>query len=139
MLRLTNVYGPGMADKDSLVPRLMRAAADGTVIEIYGDGLQRRDLVHVHDVARALVLALADWPSGPVIIGSGTLHHGPRAGRGRPRRHRPPDPRPSHVPPKTGEMPAVVVGHARARGLGWEPAVSLIEGMRTAWAGLRAL
>ena len=37
-LRLTNVYGPGMAHKDSLVPRLMRAVRDGPDRQVYGDG-----------------------------------------------------------------------------------------------------
>src|SRR3954452_7974176 len=53
MLRLTNVYGGGMQHKDSLVVRLMRAAAADGEVEIYGDGEQRRDLVHVSDVASA--------------------------------------------------------------------------------------
>jgi UDP-glucose 4-epimerase len=71
-LRLGNVYGKGMVEKDSLVPRLMRAAAEGTPVEIYGDGLQVRDLVHVRDVATAFVLAAEGWPGGPVIVGSGS-------------------------------------------------------------------
>ena len=38
-LRLTNVYGPGMEEKDSVVARLVRAARSGSTFEIYGDGL----------------------------------------------------------------------------------------------------
>jgi UDP-glucose 4-epimerase len=41
-----------------------------------------------------------------------------------------------HVPAKDGEMPAVVVDIARARSLGWEPQVSLADGMASAWADL---
>src|SRR6266545_802769 len=52
-LRLTNVYGQGMTHKDSLVARLMRAALDGATVEIYGDGTQRRDFVHVDDLVQA--------------------------------------------------------------------------------------
>src|ERR1700684_4481362 len=37
-LRFANVYGPGMEAKDSFVPRLMRAAAQGKGVQIYGDG-----------------------------------------------------------------------------------------------------
>jgi UDP-glucose 4-epimerase len=133
VLRMTNVYGPGMQHKDSFIPRLMRAAADGTSVQVYGDGLQRRDLVHVTDVARAFSLAVVDWPSGPVIIGIGTSHtvlelvEAAREASGRPIRT-------EQVPAKVGEMPAVVVDVARARGRGWEPGVSLLEGVRTAWA-----
>lgn len=133
VLRLTNVYGPGMHHKDSFIPRLLRAAADDGEVQIYGDGQQRRDLVHVGDVARAFALAAAGWPSGPVIIGSGHSHtvldlaEAARAATGRaiPARH---------VPAKPGEMPAVVVDIGRARGLGWEPSVTLQEGVRSAWA-----
>lgn len=132
VLRLTNVYGGGMGHKDSFVPRLMRAAASGGEVEIYGDGEQRRDLVFVGDVARAMSLAVAEWPSGPVIIGGSrsytvnTLAESAREATGRPIRARP-------VPAKPGEMPAVVVDIARARSRGFEPAVSLVEGMREAW------
>lgn len=133
VLRLTNVYGPGMHRKDSFIPRLMRAAADGTSVQVYGDGLQRRDLVHVTDVARAFALAVVDWPSGPVIIGNGTSHtvlelvEAAREATGRPIRT-------EQVPAKAGEMRAVVVDLARAGGRGWEPRVSLLEGVRTTWA-----
>jgi UDP-glucose 4-epimerase len=133
VLRLTNVYGPGMHHKDSFVPRLMRAAAEGTGVRVYGDGLQRRDLVHVHDVARACVLAARDWPSGPVIVGSGVSHtvldlvEKARETTGSPIPV-------EHVPGKPGEMRAVVVDIARARGRGFRPGVSLPEGLCTAWA-----
>src|SRR5262249_31593801 len=42
-LRLSNVYGPGMAKKDSFIPRLMRAARDGRSVQVFGDGTQVRD------------------------------------------------------------------------------------------------
>ena len=55
-LRFTNIYGPGMQHKDSFVPRMMRAALSGGGVQIYGDGLQRRDFVAVADVVRACPL-----------------------------------------------------------------------------------
>lgn len=132
-LRLSNVYGPGMLAKDSLIPRLFRAAAHGGGVEVYGDGRQRRDLVHVRDVARAFGQALASWPSGPVIIGGGTsfdvlaIVDAAREACERPIRA-------EHVPPKKGEMRAVVVSTERAGDLGWKPEVGLVEGLRSAWA-----
>ncbi|MBF4766061.1 NAD-dependent epimerase/dehydratase family protein [Nocardioides islandensis] len=136
VLRLTNVYGPGMKAKDSFVPRMLKAAARDEGVQVYGDGLQRRDLVHVHDVARAFALAVSpSWPGGPSIIGSGSsvtvldMLEAARAASGRAIAA-------EHVPAKAGEMPAVVVDIARARSLGWAPEVSLTEGMATAWDDL---
>jgi UDP-glucose 4-epimerase len=133
VLRLTNVYGPGMRHKDSFIPRLMRAAADDRGVQVYGDGLQRRDLVHVHDVARATVSAVVDWPSGPVIVGSSVSHtvldlvETARTATGAPIPV-------EHVAGKPGEMRAVVVDLARARSRGYEPRISLLDGVRMAWA-----
>jgi UDP-glucose 4-epimerase len=132
-LRLTNVYGPGMQHKDSLVPRLMRAAAQDVGVTIFGDGLQRRDLVHVSDVARAVSMAVADWSSGPVIIGSGTsrtvldLVAAAREATGRPI---PAD----HVSAQAGEMRAVVVDTGEARRRGFEARLTLGDGLRSTWA-----
>jgi UDP-glucose 4-epimerase len=132
-LRLTNVYGPGMHDKDSFVSRLMRAAADDAGVTVYGDGAQRRDLVHVSDVARAFVMAVADWPSGPVIIGSGmscSVLELVAAAREATRRRIPV----THIEPQAGEMPAVVVDNGEARRRGFEAEVALVPGLRTTWA-----
>lgn len=135
-LRLTNVYGPGMAHKDSMVPRLMRAARAGTTIEIYGSGEQRRDLVHVRDVVAGLSAAWRSGHTGPLIIGSGVsisvldLVDAVRKATGEavPARH---------VPAKPGEMPAVLVSIARARELGYRPAVALDEGLAGVWDEFR--
>ena len=132
VLRLTNVYGGGMSQKDSFVPRLMRAAAAGGSVQVYGDGEQRRDLVFVEDVARATLQAVEGWPTGPVIIGGSRSYtvnemvETAREATGLPIGTEP-------VPAKPGEMPAVVVDIAKARGLGFEPSVTLLDGMRRAW------
>jgi UDP-glucose 4-epimerase len=131
-LRLTNVYGPGMEHKDSFVPRLLRAAARGEGVDVYGDGEQRRDLVHVSDVARAVVAAVEGWPSGPVIVGSGRSHtvndltQAARdvTGRSIPARR---------VPAQPGEMPAVEVDLTVARSLGYAPTVGLHAGLASVW------
>ena len=136
VLRLSNVYGQGMGDKDSFIPRLMRAAADGEGVEIYGDGEQSRDLVHVVDVARAFVMAAEEWPSGPVIVGSGssiTVLDMLEAAR-----EATDQPIPAtHVDPKAGEMRAVVLDNALARSRGWEPSTALDRGDVDRLVGLR--
>jgi UDP-glucose 4-epimerase len=137
-LRLTNVYGPGMELKDSFVPRLMRAAMNNTTVQVYGDGLQRRDLVHVDDVVAGLRVAWGAQHVGPLIIGSGRsitvldIVAGVERVVGAPITT-------EHVPPKPGEMPAVIVSIDVARALGYLPTVDLDSGLATVWADLRLL
>jgi UDP-glucose 4-epimerase len=134
-VRLTNVYGPGMAHKDSFVPRLVRAAKSGATVQVYGDGQQRRDLVHVDDAVAGLLLAWRTRHVGPLIIGSGRsirvldMVDAVRRVTGAPLPV-------EHVPPKVGEMPAVIVSIDRARGLGYAPSVDLDSGLATVWADL---
>ncbi len=133
-IRLTNVYGPGMQAKDSIVARLMRCIRLGTEFEVYGDGSQIRDYVHAADVVAAMKLALtSDQWSGPMVIGSGeslsvldvieavqvvtgheiAYHHGPA---------------------KAGEMPKVVVDPSKAHAAGWSPAYpALADGLVGVW------
>ncbi len=132
-LRLTNVYGPGMQAKDSIVARLMRAIRLGRTFEIYGDGRQVRDYVHVSDVAAAIKLALRDerW-QGPMVIGAGhslsVLEVVDEV-----RRVSGADFDVRHGPAKPGEMPAVIVDPSRARAAGWSPHFDFAEGLRGVW------
>lgn len=59
-LRLTNVYGPRQcltSNELGFLPVFIRKALQGETIQIYGDGLQQRDCVHVADVIAALLTA----------------------------------------------------------------------------------
>jgi UDP-glucose 4-epimerase len=132
-LRLTNVYGPGMQAKDSIVARLMRAIRLGNEFEIYGDGRQVRDYVHVSDVVAAVRLGLLsqDW-HGPTVIGTGTslsvleVIDAVRAVTGA-------DLSVRHGPARPGEMPAVVVDPSRARAAGWAPRYDCAAGLQGVW------
>jgi UDP-glucose 4-epimerase len=131
-LRFSNVYGPGMQEKDSFVPRLMRAARDGKGVQVYGDGTQVRDLVHVDDIVAGLLLAWRASYSGPLILGAGesvSVNDIVDAARGVTGCEIPVE----NVPPKPGEMPAVIVDISAARALGWEPAHDLKSGLATVW------
>lgn len=137
-LRFTNIYGPGMGHKDSFVPRMMRAALAGQGVQIYGDGLQRRDLVHVADAVAAVLGAWDRRFTGSAIIGSGQsvtmleLLDAVRAVTGCPLPA-------EHVAAKPGEMPAVIVDIGRAREqLGYQPSISLVDGLATVWKDFAA-
>jgi UDP-glucose 4-epimerase len=136
-LRFSNVYGPGMAHKDSFVPRLMRAALSGSTVRIYGDGTQRRDLVHVDDVVRGVLLGWESRYVGSAIIGSGlsvsvlelvdTVHRV----IGRPLRT-------EHVAAQGSEMPAVVLDLSHsADAIGYRPTVELSDGLASTWRYFR--
>jgi UDP-glucose 4-epimerase len=133
-IRLTNVYGPGMQAKDSIVARLMRAIRLGTTFEIYGDGRQVRDYVHVTDVVAAMRLALLreEW-AGPTVIGSGIslsvleVIDAVREVSGA-------ELAVTHGAAKAGEMPAVIVDPSRAYAAGWSPAFpKLADGLIGVW------
>ncbi|MDQ6616039.1 MAG: NAD-dependent epimerase/dehydratase family protein [Actinomycetota bacterium] len=132
-LRLTNVYGPGMGHKDSVIPRLLKAAGAGATFEVYGDGDQLRDYVYVSDVVSAVRLAVADgrW-AGPVVIGSG-VSTSVLDLAGMVREVTGVDLPLRHVPAKPGEMPKVSVDVGHARSLGWQPVTLLPEGLKQVW------
>ncbi len=131
-LRFSNVYGPGMEAKDSFVPRLLRAARDGKGIQIYGDGTQMRDLVHVDDIVAGVLLAWKTGHNGPLILGSGesvAVNDIVDAARSVTGAEIPVE----HVPPKPGEMPAVIIDISAARALGYAPRFDLKAGIATVW------
>jgi dTDP-L-rhamnose 4-epimerase len=137
-LRYHNVYGPGMPRDTPYagVAALFRSElAHGRPPRVFEDGRQRRDFVHVRDVAAANLAAL-DWTSGDAHglrafnVGSGTVRTvGEIAAAlaeavGGPR------------PVVTGEYRLGDVRHITAsserarRELGWSAAVPFSEGMR---------
>lgn len=132
VLRLFNVYGPRQSRAYAgVISEFVSRAAAGLPLVIHGDGSQVRDFVHVSDVVRAFELAIErDGASGVFNIGSGRPTSiaelasavlrlsGRRLGvvRG---------------PPRPGDVRVSVADISRARReLGWEPRVSLEEGLR---------
>lgn len=68
-LRLSNVYGPRQrlsSDELGFLPVFVRKALQGETIQLFGDGSQRRDCLHVDDVVAAFVAATADAAIGKV-------------------------------------------------------------------------
>jgi UDP-glucose 4-epimerase len=138
VLRIFPVFGPGeewAGPFAGLVPRLCRAALDGSAPVLQGDARATRDLVYVDDVVAAL-LAAASAPGieGEAInIGSGeavSAAHlwavvGDCAGRGREL------PGPLYTPAPAWEPSHLRASIGRAaRALGYAPSVKLREGVR---------
>ncbi|TXK17650.1 NAD(P)-dependent oxidoreductase [Homoserinibacter sp. GY 40078] len=147
-LRYHNVYGPGMPQNTPYagVASLFRSAIErGERPRVFEDGAQRRDFVHVADVASANAAALghtASMESGvfrAYNVGSGEVHTiGELAASLS--RHAGGD-----APVVTGEYRLGDVRHITAsserirRELGWRPSVSFDEGVgEFASAPLRA-
>ncbi|MFD4421158.1 NAD-dependent epimerase/dehydratase family protein [Agromyces sp. NPDC058484] len=139
MLRYHNVYGPGMPRNTPYagVAALFRSAIErGEAPRVFEDGRQRRDFVHVTDVAGANLAAvdrlsgLAAGSARAYNVGSGTVTTVGEVAEGLARAMRGP------APVVTGEYRLGDVRHitassARARAeLGWRAAVSLEDGLR---------
>ncbi len=76
-LRLFNVYGPRQVAEGSYsaaIPRFVERLRRKESVQIFGDGTQTRDFVHVRDVAAAVVSAVASplqFAGSAINIGTG--------------------------------------------------------------------
>ncbi|MFB7663160.1 NAD-dependent epimerase/dehydratase family protein [Kitasatospora sp. NPDC056138] len=137
-LRYHNVYGPGMPRDTPYagVASLFRSAlARGEAPRVFEDGAQRRDFVHVADVASANLAALAavgDRPAGSARVfnvGSGVVHTVGEMAAALAAAHGGPH------PVVTGEYRLGDVRHVTADStrlrdeLGWRPTVGFSGGM----------
>ena len=77
-LRLTNVYGPRQLirhNRQGFIGWFIRLALEGREIEIYGDGSQERDFVHVDDAADAFLRAGASDDCNGDVFNVGGIEH----------------------------------------------------------------
>jgi dTDP-L-rhamnose 4-epimerase len=133
-LRFHNVYGPGMPRDTPYagVAALFRSSLErGEPPQVFEDGRQRRDFVHVGDVASAVTLAaVADHPQFAAYnVGSGTVHTIGDLATELSRAYAGP------APEITGRFRLGDVRHITATSdriktdLGWKPAYDLTEGL----------
>jgi UDP-glucose 4-epimerase len=74
-LRLTNTYGPGMRVKDARQTFLgiwVRLLIEGKPIKVFGDGLQLRDFNYVDDCVQALMIAGASESANGKVYNIGS-------------------------------------------------------------------
>ncbi len=138
-LRYGNVYGPR---QDPLGEAGVVAIFCGRLLEgrrptVFGDGLQTRDYLHVDDVVRANLAAAKASVTGAINVGTGVetsvldLVEGLRQASAAPFE-------PDHAPERPGEVRRIALDASRARDeLGWEPAISVREGLERTLHSLR--
>ncbi|MEU6735390.1 NAD-dependent epimerase/dehydratase family protein [Streptomyces physcomitrii] len=144
-LRYHNVYGPGMPRDTPYagVASFFRSAlANGRPPQVYEDGRQRRDFVHVRDVAHANVLALSALHAGggapftAYNTGSGDPHTIGEMATELARAHGGPDPV-TTAAYRLGDVRHITADSTRLRtDLGWHPRITFTEGMKE-FAGAR--
>lgn len=132
ILRYPNVYGPRQDPfgEGGVVAIFARQMVDGQQVIINGSGEQERDFVYVADVVRANMVAIAEGGRQVYNLGTGVgtsineLFTTMKGLTGYARE-------PVHGPPKPGETFRIYLDAEKARReLGWEPVVTLEEGLR---------
>jgi len=67
-LRFSNVYGPHSLHKDNAIPNFIRRCLAREKLEIFGDGSQTRDFIHVQDLCDGIIGAVrADGIGGEIF------------------------------------------------------------------------
>ena len=132
VVRVFNIYGIGSTDSAQIIPRLVAAAKGDGRVRLNGDGLQQRDFVHVFDAASALAdLADIDADGATLNLSSGVgttmvelvKQVFQAAGR---------EPEITWNPAVPGEARIICGDSAALRRLtGWQPKVSLAQGIQT--------
>ena len=132
VLRYFNVYGPRQPQTGAYALVLgifLNRLAEGKVLEIHGEGTQRRDFVHVRDVVAANILAWEradeDGVRGEIFnVGSGdNLSVKELADRISPHQ--------VHTEARKGDATATLadISKIKAR-LGWSPRISFADGLK---------
>jgi UDP-glucuronate decarboxylase len=130
IVRIFNTYGPRMSPGDGRVlTNFITQALRGDPLTVYGDGAQTRSFCYVDDLVRGLGLLMESGVTSPVNLGSEFEHTilemattvKSATGSKAPIVHEP-------LPTDDPKQRRPDISKAR-RDLGWEPRVSLQEGM----------
>ena len=141
-LRYGNVYGrrQDVHGEAGVVAIFCGCLLEGRAPQVFGDGRQTRDWVDAADVVRANLMAAESGITGPINIGHGQETSvldllGVLREVGAARALSLPDP--ESLPARPGEVARSRLDVGRARDeLGWEPEVSLRDGLERLVAGL---
>src|SRR6266566_7039249 len=127
-LRYFNIYGPGASAEGAyalVIAKFIKQRLEGSPMTITGDGEQTRDFTHVRDVVRANVLAATSKRVGKgevINIGAGKNASVNRVAQliGGPT---------EHIAPRLEPRDTLADNSLAKALLGWEPEVSLEEGI----------
>jgi len=131
-LRYSNVYGPRQDPygEAGVVAIFTNRMLKGEKVTIFGDGEYVRDYVYVDDVVRANILAMEKGKNVVLNIGTGRgttvneLFMMLKSITGY-------SDEPEYAPPRKGDVRKSILDCSKAKEiLGWEPEVSLEEGLR---------
>jgi len=131
-LRYSNVYGPRQDPygEAGVVAIFINRMLKGEKVTIFGDGEYVRDYVYVDDVVRANILAMEKGKNVVLNIGTGRgttvneLFMMLKSITGY-------SDEPEYAPPRKGDVRKSILDCSKAKEiLGWEPEVSLEEGLR---------
>lgn len=133
IIRLANIYGPRQDPhgEAGVVAIFSKAMLAGRSLVVFGDGNDERDYVYVGDVVEAIVRAADSTRPGPFNVGTGIgtstnrifeiiaencEHDEPAV----------------HGAPRPGDINRISLDSSKAkRELGWEPRISLEDGLKT--------
>jgi UDP-glucose 4-epimerase len=142
-LRYFNVYGPrqGVGRYSGVITTFIGNALKGKPLEIFGDGSQTRDFIHVTDIVQANLSAFGNEEAiGEVVnIGSGASTSINDLAKSVRRLQHNPLPRILHKPPRPGDVLHSKAGITKARRiLRYRPRVELGDGLRSVYAWLKS-
>jgi UDP-glucose 4-epimerase len=136
ILRPSNVYGPGqpywVGGWYNFIAYWIKLALEGKPIPIYGTGRQTRDFTYIDDITEAFVLAIGNKKAlgETFLLATGRTVElnlladlvNSQTGNGNQKQY---------FPPRKGDIQNFVGNSSKAkRVLGWEPKISLEEGLR---------
>ena len=143
IIRPSNVYGDGQRPRRgfAIVPTAMQCALDGTELQVYGDGTQIRDYLHVHDLTNLCLAALATpVPGGTHIFNAASgvatsleqLIAGIESVSDLPIKRR-------HVTARPADVGSILLDPRAAReAFGWSASVRLPHGLAKTWDWFRS-